>query len=78
MKRREIDAILSLLRKVLRSPKLQDEHINAIEKSIKELKTIRQSGKLDTDKAFRVVTRIATVLQQLADEGVLTPEHDDV
>lgn len=72
MCKKEIDTILARLRRILCSPKLQPEQIDAVNKSIKEFVQIRQSGKLDRRKVFRATARVSTVLLELCDEDMET------
>ena len=75
MKIKELDEILTRLKRVSRSPRLQSDQYEAVAKAIKELEQIRRSGKLDRKKAFRASARVAGVLLQILNEESVTAQE---
>ena len=69
MNTKALNAALVHLRRVLSDPRLQPAQREVLRKAERELKRIRQSGKLDRDRLFRGTADIASVLLTLLDDS---------
>lgn len=69
MNTKALNAALEHLRRVMYAPRLQPAQREVLKKAERELKRIRQSGKLDRDRLFRATADIASVLLTLLDDS---------
>ena len=69
MKKEELKEALRLINKVSTDPRVGPDQGDQLQKAKRELEAIAVSGKVDKQKVFRAVSRIATVLQQIVKDN---------
>ena len=64
MRSKELTAILAILQRLLAEPGLEPAHREWLRKGRRELKKLKQSGKVDPARVFRAVYMITSALAE--------------